>query len=485
LRQRLNDYLAQPKFASAMWGVKVVSLDTGKLVFEHNPQKLLTPASNSKLYTVALALARFGPGYRIKTSLLAASKPDATGTIPGDLIVYGRGDPAINARLHGGDIFQALNGLVAVLTNAGVKRITGGLVGDESYFRGPPFGSGWAWDDLDYSYGAEVSALSINDNVLQLTVRPGEHSGEPCRLALSPAITLITFSNRTVTVEKGRPRTIHFYHPNNNNLVQVLGEMPVDDVGALEDVPMHKPAALFVTLWQEALARRGITIEGRPRTMDWLDRQAAPTVQSPLTELGSVVSPPLSELAKEIMKPSQNLYADLLLAHTGEKARLPATPGDETSESLGLRELEKFLGRAGVPPGEALFEEGSGLSRNNLATANATVALLQYMARQPFAAEYLEALPIAGVDGTLHNRMNGTAAQGNLRAKTGTLKWASSLSGHVRTAAGERLVFSIMLNRYHATDSSRPARAEVDAIGVMLAEFKGRSDEPTGSGSRQ
>src|SRR5207245_2563483 len=141
------------------------------------------------------------------------------------------------------------------------------------------------------------------DNVLQLTVRPGDHAGEPCRLALSPATSLITLSNRTVTVEKGRPRTIHLDHAINDNLVHVFGEMPVDDVGELEDIPVHKPAALFVTLLRQALARIGITVEGRPRTMDWLDRQAAPVAGSQPTELGSVDSPPLSELARETLKP--------------------------------------------------------------------------------------------------------------------------------------------------------------------------------------
>jgi D-alanyl-D-alanine carboxypeptidase/D-alanyl-D-alanine-endopeptidase (penicillin-binding protein 4) len=150
LRQRVADLIGQPKYVSAMWGAKIVSLDSGKTVFEQNPQKLFSPASNSKLYTVALALDRLGADYRIKTSLYAKTKPNQAGLLKGDLIVYGRGDPTRNTRLHGGDIYKALQPLVCALTNAGVKRIAGDLVGDESYFHGPPFGSGWAWDDLEY-----------------------------------------------------------------------------------------------------------------------------------------------------------------------------------------------------------------------------------------------------------------------------------------------------------------------------------------------
>jgi D-alanyl-D-alanine carboxypeptidase/D-alanyl-D-alanine-endopeptidase (penicillin-binding protein 4) len=177
-----------------------------------------------------------------------------------------------------------------------------------------------------------------------------------------------------------------------------------------------------------------------------------------------------------VLKPSQNLYTDLLLEHVGEQTRKAETPKRESSEDLGIAELNRFLSEAGIKKGEVLFEEGSGLSRNNLTTPNATIALLQFMSKHKAAAAYLEGLPIAGVDGTLRNRMKGTAAAGNVRAKTGTLRWANSLSGYVQSAAGERLAFSIMLNRYHNTDPSQTARGDLDEIAVMLAEFKGRSE---------
>jgi D-alanyl-D-alanine carboxypeptidase/D-alanyl-D-alanine-endopeptidase (penicillin-binding protein 4) len=173
------------------------------------------------------------------------------------------------------------------------------------------------------------------------------------------------------------------------------------------------------------------------------------------------------------MKPSQNLYTDLLLAHVGEQHRTPQASPNESSEDLGIRELNKFLAEAGVKRSDVYFEEGSGLSRNNLTTPNATITLLQFMSHHKCADAYLNAMPIAGVDGTLRNRMKGTAAAGNVRAKTGTLRWANSLSGHVTTAAGEHLLFSIMLNRYHNSDPNHSARADVDAIAEMLAEFNG------------
>lgn len=490
LRQRLADHVAQPRFAAGLLGVKVVSLESGKTLFEHDAGKLFSPASNSKLYTVALALDQLGGDYRIETSLYAVAKPDARGNLEGDLVVYGRGDPTFNARLHGGNVFQALQPLVSQLTNAGVKTIGGDLVGDESYFRGNVYGSGWDCDDLQYYYGAEISALSINDNVLQLSAKPGEREGAPCKLTLAPATSYLTVSNRTRTVAAGGSRGINLHRPLGQNVLYVSGQLPLDDPGYSSEVTVHSPAGLFLALFREALARNGIKVQGKLRTVNWLDRQVEPLNLSRLVELGAVKSPPMRELAREIQKPSQNLYTDLLLAHVGEKdRRLPnqsepvsgeQTPGSDpatnlSSEDLGIRALYRFLAKAGVAPADVQFEEGSGLSRNNLTTPNATIALLQHMHRHPEAEAFLNALPVAGVDGTLRNRMKETAAAKTVRAKTGTLRWANSLSGHVTTAAGEQLIFSIMLNRYVA-GTNPPARGEVDKIAVMLAEFGGRSD---------
>jgi D-alanyl-D-alanine carboxypeptidase/D-alanyl-D-alanine-endopeptidase (penicillin-binding protein 4) len=490
LQQRLTEQVSQPRFAAGSFGVKIASLDTGKTLFEHEAGKFFSPASNSKLYTIALALDKLGGDYRIQTSLYAAARPDKRGTLRSDLLVYGRGDPTFNARLNGGDIFKALAPLVAALTNAGVKRITGDLVGDDSFIHGPPYGSGWAWDDLQYYYGAEISALTINDNTLQIIVKPGASNGAPCRIEFSPATKYLIVSNRTQTVSTGR-RSINLYRPIEENVIYVSGQMPLGETNFTEDVTLHNPAGLFVSLFKETLTRNGIKVSGQTRTANWLDRQAKPLDMSRLVELGFVKSLPLRDLVREVQKPSQNLYTDLILAHVGEQERRSPNrretenssqrAGSEagapmTSEDLGIRALREFLVKAGVPRGDVQFEEGSGLSRNNLTTPNATIALLQFMSRHAEADAYLNALPIAGVDGTLRNRMKGTPAAGNVRAKTGTLRWANALSGHVKTAAGERLIFSLMLNRYVAPDPDHSSRAELDKIAVLLAQFTGRSD---------
>ncbi|MEK7686475.1 MAG: D-alanyl-D-alanine carboxypeptidase/D-alanyl-D-alanine-endopeptidase [Verrucomicrobiota bacterium] len=480
LQARLSNHIAQPRFAAAAWGVKIISLDTGKVLFEHNAAKLLKPASNAKLYSGALALHRLGPDFRIRTSLYATARPDNSGMLPGDLIIYGRGDPSFAARFHNGEYGKILDPLVEAVVSAGVKSIQGGLIGDESYFRGPPLGSGWTWDDLQYYYGAEVSALTVQDNVVDLVFKPGQNLGEACRITASPETAYLTFSNRTTTVAAGGRRMINLYRPIGLNVVVVTGQLPSDDLGWTDAAAVHDPARWFVTLFQEALERRGIKVQGTLRTLNWLDRELQPLEPAKLVEIGSVESRPLAEMLGKMMKPSQNLYAQLCLLQAGARApRATNASAFETTEEIGLRVLREFLDEAGVRKGDVLLEEGSGLSRAALLTPNATVALLKFMSRHPQADVFRQALPLAGVDGTLRNRMKGTAAAKNVQAKTGSLRYVNTLSGYVATAAREQLAFSIMLNNYDQSAAGTSAREDLDAIAILLSSFKGHTGAET------
>jgi serine-type D-Ala-D-Ala carboxypeptidase/endopeptidase (penicillin-binding protein 4) len=482
LQQRLTEHVTNPRFAASTFAVKIVSLDTGKTLFEHDAHKLVSPASNSKLYTMALALDKLGGDYRLRTSLYGASRPDANGKLAGDLIVFGRGDPGFNARRFNGDIFRALQPLVAALTNAGLREITGDLIADDSYFVGPRYGAGWTMDDLNYYYGAEISALTINDNIVRATAKPGATIGAPAELSFAPANGYLLFSNRTQTVATNGPRTLTFHRPIEQNIVYVTGTIPLRASEMNATVTVPDPARMFGDLFRAALVRNGVKVNGATRTATWLTRQAQPLTFAELVELGAVPSQTMRELNKEVQKPSQNLYTDLLLAHVGAveaeraSARRESSGTPVTSEELGIRELEKFLNKIEVKRNDVRFEEGSGLSRNNLLTANATITLLQHMHRHPEAAAYRDALPIAGVDGTLRTRMKGTRAEGNVRAKTGTLRWANGLSGYVTTAAGESLAFSLLLNRYVMPTTENSGRAELDRVAVLLADFTGRSE---------
>ena len=472
LRSNLTARVEHPRLAAAQLGVKIVSLDTGKTLFEHHAGKLLKPASNAKLYTGALALDRLGPAFRIRTSCYAAAKPDAAGTLAGDLTVYGRGDFSMAARFHGGDYTKALEPLVNALVAAGVKRVSGDLVGDESFFRGPPYGSAWTWDDLNYYYGAEVSALTHEDNVVDLAFKPAPALGQPVTLATKPATAFLQFINRTTTVTNGGRRSLELHRPLAHSTVYVHGSLPLGDREWVDAMPVPRPALWFLVQLRAALAQRGIVVSGQLRTRDWLSAEAAPVDYAKQVELAFTESRPMSELVEKMMKPSQNLYAQLLLLQVGVRAQRPG----QTTEDAGLAELQKFLAEAGVKRGAVLLEEGSGLSRGCLLMPEATVQLLRHMDKHPAAEAFRASLPVAGVDGTLKTRFAGTAAARNVLAKTGSLRYVSSLSGQVTTAAKERLAFSFMLNAYAGTAVS--GREVIDELAVLLANFSGKSDGP-------
>jgi len=299
LQAQLRAHIDLPRFALAQWGIKVVSLDTGKILFERNADKLMKPASNTKMYSGSLALDRLGPNYQIKTSFYAASKPDADGTIHGDLIVYGRGDPSFAARFNDGDYKKSLQPILQALAAAGIKKIEGDLIGDESFFRGPPLGTDWAWDDLQYYYGAEFSALTVEDNVIDLVFKPGEKIGDPCHLITKPETTFVNFSNRTTTAPKGVKASIDLYRPIGENVVYVHGQVPIG--GSHTDaVTVHTPALWFVTLLKEELAQCGVSVSGKLRTANWLDREIAPLDFSKLIEVAFVESRPISEIVKRM-----------------------------------------------------------------------------------------------------------------------------------------------------------------------------------------
>jgi D-alanyl-D-alanine carboxypeptidase/D-alanyl-D-alanine-endopeptidase (penicillin-binding protein 4) len=484
LRTRISQVLDKPELAPAMVGIKVMSLETGRVLFEENASKLLRPASNMKLYTVAAGLDRLSPDFRFITSVYAPAKPDSNGVIKGDLTIYGRGDPSIAARFQSGNYFKGIDDLAARIAAAGVKRVEGDLVGDETYFTGPQYGSGWEWEDLQWYYGAEVSALTVNDNALDLFVKPGTQVGAPAVITTGPPDPLLRIVNRVVTGARGTKRDLNAYRALAGDVLEITGSIAVDDKGYTGGIGISRPALLFAYLLRASLSQHGVTVKGKTRTIDArpaagfvVQPQITPVVSpgSARVEIASMQSVPFSVIAAQTLKPSQNLYTEIILRTLGTvvPAVLNTLNIDRTSESDGLEVVKTFLREAGVNPSSLVLSDGSGLSRNDMITAEATIQLLTYMHRHRYASVFREALPIAGVDGTLRNRFKGTPAENNLRAKTGTLSSANSLSGYVRDAAGEELAFSIMVNNYPQDADVRASC--IEPIAVLLASFAGKS----------
>ncbi|MGB8510396.1 MAG: D-alanyl-D-alanine carboxypeptidase/D-alanyl-D-alanine-endopeptidase, partial [Pyrinomonadaceae bacterium] len=256
LRARIAEITGRAEFAPAHIGVKVASLDTGRVLYEEGAGKWMQPASNMKLYTVAAALDRFGPDYRFVTSVYAPARPDRMGTVRGDLIVYGRGDPTYATRFNPDapdDYYHGIDELATRIASAGVRRVEGDLVGDESYLDGSPVAPGWEWDDLQWWYGAELSALTVNDNSVDLTVKPGARVGEPCRITVGPATPLVTIVDRTTTTPAGTVRELTVHRPLGQNVIEISGGMPVDDRGYTASVAVSRPAMLFASMLRASL----------------------------------------------------------------------------------------------------------------------------------------------------------------------------------------------------------------------------------------
>lgn len=480
LRSRLITLINRPETRRGHIGVKIVSLDSGRTVFEQNGEKYFVPASNMKVLTVAAALDKLGPGFRFRTSVYAPAKPDENATVRGDLTIYGRGDVSIStASAEDGGAPAGLDQLVEKIRQTGVKRIEGDLVGDESYFLGNALPAGWEWDDLQWYYGAGVSALSLNDNAIRLSVKPGPAGGAFCDVRVEPVSRLVKIINLCTTAP-GK-RTLRITKKLGQDIIEVSGTMPTEDGGFRGHIAVSEPAALFIEQLRRRLEQQGIVITGRNRIVS---RRSPPSAvaaaagdkETPSkTEIARLESPPLSIIAQKILKPSQNLYTEILLRTLGEESSGgTATDPETTSHQKGITTVRNFLQKIGAAPDSVVQYDGSGLSRHNLVTPNTIVRVYEYMARSRHSVAFGAALTIGGIDGTLKNRFRGTGAEANVRGKTGTLNQVSSLSGYVTSATGERFVFAVMIN---GVSSTALRRKILDEVVLALAGFEGRTGE--------
>ncbi len=446
----------------AFWGARVVNIDSGEVVYEHNPDSHFVPASNAKLYATALALRRLGPDHRFLTRIVADAEPDAEGVVEGDIRLIGGGDPTLSAREYpydgdspSGNALAPIEAFAEELFGKGVRRVSGDIVGDNTAYPWEPYPEGWALDDTFWDYGAPVSALALHDNFFRLSVFPGRSAGEPARLAVRPATEYYRLVNRVRTVAQGET-VVEIDWPFGSQEVDVRGTMLLGD-GRDRLLAIRDPAHYAAWVLKEALERRGVVVEGEARA---LYRSAdEPPASSDGVVLATRESPPLFEVLQVINKVSQNLHAELMLHEVARVRR-----GDGSREA-GLRELRAFLTAAGVPESAYRLEDGSGLSRLDLVTPAGTAQLLRYMYLSEDRDGWLETLAVGGSDGTLEHRFSGSP--GRVRAKTGTMTHVSALSGYADSRSHGTLAFSILVNNYTASDAA--IRSFIDrVVGVLL-----------------
>ena len=476
LAERIDAHLAEPAFADAAWGVQVVSLDTGKTLYAHNAERLFVPASTAKLYTAALALDTFGPDYRIPTTLFATEKVARDGELRGDLVLVGYGDPTlgVDKRVSWADT------LAVAVRKSGVKTVRGSLIADATWFSAPLHGSGWEAADLQSWFGAPVSALSVDENVVRVEVRPAPQPGTRARIRFEPAESAPDLDNQLLTLRAPARTDISLYRAPGDSILHAFGTIASNAEVQFYRLAAHDPAMIAVEQLRAALSRQGVSVQGKSRSIYWPEADEV-LKGDKLQRIADVWSPPLADIVNRGLKVSQNLYLQNMLLMVGAKAAAEQRAAGEdsapfrSSESRGIQALRSYLRKIGVPMEGVVIEDGPGLSRRDLTSPAALTGLLLHIGDNPGAKAFRLGLPEAGVDGSLTGRMRNSAAQGRIHAKTGSMAFTYALAGYALTAADERLAFAIMLNNYRRpADAGRPT-AELDAIAIMLAELSERS----------
>ncbi len=423
--------------AHAQWAVDIRSLDTNETLFSVNAGKLMMPASNMKILTVATAAEVLGWDAHLTTTLEAAGVVEG-GVLHGDLIVRGEGDPTINTRDARGD--AVFSDWAAALRAAGISAIQGRIIGDDQAFDDEGVGAGWAWDYLQYGYAARVGALQFNEDVAELQIAPGAQEGDPAMVTLG-AGTGLTLYNRAVTVPPGTSDTIDFRRRLDAPVLEVTGMIPAGAQPVRRSVAVVNPTVFFVQGLKDALIARGVSVSGDAVDLDDVAAQLDP--QAERRTIASTESPPVRAIATVLMKVSQNLYAETLLKAAGRAV------GGLGTTAAGRQAASATLTGWGIPQRAYVMADGSGLSRYNYVSASALTGILTHMYRDTRHRDALLAtLPVAGQDGTLATRMRKTRAEGNAVAKTGSISNVRALSGFVRTRDGETLVFSILANDF-------------------------------------
>lgn len=490
LPQQVATILADPAVSRAHWGIFVSTLD-GKPVYTLNDAQYFVPASNNKVFTTATAIALLGPQTTFTTRIVAEG--NGTTTLSGNLALIGGGDPNLSGRSFpylppsqrpkpappAADPLQYLAKMADQVAATGLKTIDGDILGDDTLFPWEPYPEDWAIDDTVGDDGSPVSALTLNDNRIDVILTPTE-PGKPAAFTFAPAVPYYTIENHVLTGGPGARTRIVADRDLGSRTVKLYGTLAADASAYDEPLAVHDPAEFAATALKQLLEQRGILVTGKavarhrtppmPAPKNFLAQSHEPLTLSVAKQtpapagrvLATHTSVPLIDAMLWTNKISQNLHAELFLHHLG------AAYGDDGSTVEGARVIRSFLTtRAGVDPDDFVLFDGSGLSGHDLITPRALGKLLQYASTQPWFAEWKKTLPIGGEDGTLSSRFPAAPMKDHLFAKTGTLSEARALSGYVDAASGKTLIFSVMVStHYPRTNADRDA---MDKIVTAIA----------------
>ncbi len=448
LANDLGIFLSRTRGGS--WGVMVTSVTRGDTLFAHDPGDEMKPASTMKLFTSALAFDRFGPDYQFSTDVLRDGTVSSDGTLHGDIIIRGDGDPALSGRFMEGGPNAPMQALAQRVVAAGIKRVDGNVIGDASAFDDARIPQGWLNRYLGAAYAARVSGLSLNENVVWVVAAPG--TGSHADVSLEPATTTIPVINNARTVGGGGA-SLRMSKRSDGTIV-VSGSIGRSSGPRRYSFVVDDPALFATGAFRAALQRAGVQITGATRVA------AAPANATKVTGLES---PPLARMISAMDRESINHYAELLFRDAARGPRRNA----QGNVPNGNRAMHQFFARLGADTSKIYNADGSGLSVDDHITARSMIKLLNYAHTAPWGPEFHAALPVAGESGTQRRRMKDSPAQGNLHAKTGTTNDVIALAGYVTAADGEIISFAFL---YNGSDRWT-AKSTIDVMGETLASF--------------
>lgn len=455
LAQKINQLLSQPKYRADSWGIQVLDLETAKVIYSKNEDKNFIPASNTKLFTTATALAKLRPDFRFKTQVYTTGPISASGVLHGNLVLEGRGDPTLSHHF-GSAPSGPFAELAQQIAARGIKQIAGDIVGDDSYFVHSTVKIKTKWGgDFEKELGVPVSALSVGGGFIRLYAAPGDGVGKRVVLNMEPETGSIRIINKAVTSSRGTKRRLRVIRESWDQ-VYISGRLPINTWGARYSIPVDDPPYFAAMLLKEALEKAGIKVSGKVKSNHSYDSYRPGEIWVLAATYESL---PLIKLIEIINKESRNVYAEMLLRILGAELK------DEGSREAGLEAEREFLAEIGIHADDTSLADGSGLSKQNLTTPRAITRLLEYMHKAECFQPFFNSLAVAGVDGTLKHRFASTKER--IHAKTGTLSNACSLSGYISTACGRQVIFSIMANRFRV--GHYRIRSTIDDICNLIA----------------
>jgi serine-type D-Ala-D-Ala carboxypeptidase/endopeptidase (penicillin-binding protein 4) len=458
IQTKVNQYLKRPGVRSTQWGIQILDPAADKVLVEVNPDKTFLPASVLKMVTTSTALEKLGPEFKHRTDVYTNGTVEPDGTVKGDLILVGRGDPNLTDTYGELSEKPALRELAEKLWSSGIRKVQGDIIGDDSYFDTKDSGNGWTSHDLKAPYGARVDALSINNNVVWVHVRPTKYK-QAVTVELDPPTSYFHIRNTGTTGKKSVKRTLSVRLTKGTENIVVSGILPASK-NYSQYILLEKPAEATAAMFRDEVRKQGISVHGKVYATHRGD--VSKKEQAGWKLLAEHLSPPLMRALQIINKHSQNLHAEMLLRTLG--AEFKGIGSDEA----GLHVVKEFLVETGIDSEKIRLNDGCGLSRENLLTPRFQTSLLEFLSKRPYFNLFRDTLAVSGTDGTLRNRLSAADVKGTIHAKTGTLNGVTALSGYITTQSGRNLIFSIFANHVSAVAKTKKT---IDEICSLLAKF--------------